>query len=476
MVYATLLCWAMLGDQNASAASAPSDLAAYQAAQKAAGRDANAQVRLALWCEAHGLTAERVKHLGLAVLSDPSNMLARGLLGLVDYQGKWQRPDEISKAVQDDPQRKARVQEYLERRAKTPERAEAHQKLALWCEQNGLKDQAVAHFHQALRLDPSREVAWKHLGYKKVGGRWQKPEAAAAAKHEAQEQQRANKHWRPILEKLRANLKSKDKARRADADKALGQITDRRAVPMVWATLGMGDSAHQRIAVQVLGQIDDASASRALVLLAVFGGSPEVRARAIQSLGQRDAREFADALIAMIRQPIEYEVKRVRGPGQGGELLIKGQGSAANLKRLYSPPAGPSIATQPGDRVYLDQNGLPVIARPEAAIAQTPLMNASQVMSLYQLPPVTAQQKSQLTNMATNSGLGQAGQKLAGVMIGLFNNQVSNSSLYNIQNPFIPRRCPRGPPSCSGAQPGNPPRPGRFPPRQRRLPHRSPRC
>ena len=33
----------------------------------------------------------------------------------------------------------------------------------------------------------------------------------------------------------------------------------------------------------------------------------------------------------MIRQPIEYEVKRVRGPGQGGELLIKGQGSAANL-------------------------------------------------------------------------------------------------------------------------------------------------
>ncbi len=220
---------------------------------------------------------------------------------------------------------------YRVHRSRAGRKDQAHQKLALWCEQNGLKDQAVAHFHQALRLDPSREVAWKHLGYKKVGGRWQKPEAAAAAKHEAQEQQRANKHWRPILEKLRANLKSKDKARRADADKALGQITDRRAVPMVWATLGMGDSAHQKIAVQVLGQIDDPSASRALVLLAVFGGSPEVRARATQSLGQRDAREFADTLIAMIRQPIEYEVKRVRGPGQGGELLIKGQGSAANL-------------------------------------------------------------------------------------------------------------------------------------------------
>jgi len=438
MVYSALLCWVMLGDQNATAGSATSDLAAYQAAAKAVGRDADAHVRLALWCEAHGLSAERIKHLGLAILSDPTNVLARGLLGLVDYQGKWQRPDEISKAVQDDPDRKARVQDYLQRRAKSPERAEDHQKLALWCEQNGLKDQAVAHFHQALRLDPSREVAWKHLGYKKVGGRWLKPEAATAAKADAREQQKANKHLKPVLEKLRTVLRSKDSARRAEAESALGQITDRRAVPMVWSTFGLGDAALQRVAVQVLSQIDDPSASRALVLLAVFSGSADVRGRAIASLRHGDAREFASMLIAMIQQPIEYEVKPVRGPGQGGELLIKGQGSAANLKRLYSPPAGPSIAPQAGDRVFLDENGLPVIARPEEAVTQTPYMTVNQVLSLYQTPrpQFTAQQKNQLTSMAAASGLGTGSQKLASAMIGLFSNQINNLPRYYAWNPF----------------------------------------
>src|SRR5271165_6376731 len=78
------------------------DLDAYHAEAAKAGHDAKAHIRLALWCETHGLSAERVKQLALAVLYDPSNTLARGLSGLVSYQGKWKRPDDVSKAVGDD--------------------------------------------------------------------------------------------------------------------------------------------------------------------------------------------------------------------------------------------------------------------------------------------------------------------------------------------------------------------------------------
>src|SRR5271156_675726 len=39
---------------------------AYQEAKGRAGRSPEDQVRLALWCEAHGLTAERLHHLTLA--------------------------------------------------------------------------------------------------------------------------------------------------------------------------------------------------------------------------------------------------------------------------------------------------------------------------------------------------------------------------------------------------------------------------
>src|SRR5262245_6145716 len=71
------------------------DLKAYQAAQSQAGRDPGAHVKLALWCETRGLNAERMKHLAMAVLIDPANATARGLLGLVPYRGKWENPDRV---------------------------------------------------------------------------------------------------------------------------------------------------------------------------------------------------------------------------------------------------------------------------------------------------------------------------------------------------------------------------------------------
>ena len=46
-------------------ASGPDDLPTYQAAAAKIGRDADAHVRLACWCEAHGLSAQRHKHLAL---------------------------------------------------------------------------------------------------------------------------------------------------------------------------------------------------------------------------------------------------------------------------------------------------------------------------------------------------------------------------------------------------------------------------
>ncbi len=231
------------------------------------------------------------------------------------------------------------------------ERADDHWKLAIWCEQNGLKEQAKAHLHQVLRLDPKRENAWKHLGYKRVGGRWIKPDEAAAAKAEAQQQKKANDRWRPILERLRTSLQGKDGSRRAEAEKALPQINDRRAIPMVWATFGRGNASLQQVAVQVMGQIDDPGASRSLVMLAVFSGSADVRSKAIETLRRRDAREFAGLLIGMIQKPIKYEVKRVGGPGQPGELLIKGNGSHAEpeARVLTSTVAvGPSAARRSG--------------------------------------------------------------------------------------------------------------------------------
>ena len=143
--------------------------------------------------------------------------------------------------------------------------------------------------------------------------------------------------------------------------KGLADVTDPLAVPAVWVTFATGGPARQKVAVTVLGQIDSPGASRAPAMLAILSPSPEVRQIATQTLRRRDPREFAPVLIAMLRDPVKYEVKKVNGPGSPGELLIKRRD--ANLKRIYSPLAPPNVPLLPTDFVTTDNNGLPLVVR-----------------------------------------------------------------------------------------------------------------
>ena len=363
-----------------------------------------AQVKLALWCEEHGLTAERIKHLTLATLIEPSHAAARGLLGLISYQGKWQRPDDVGRDAATDPARKALLQEYMERRVKAPDKADDQWRLALWCEQNGLNEQALAHLHRVVQLDPRRDAAWRRLGYKKTGSRWTKPELVTAEKAELEAQVRANKFWKPRLEHLREALGGRNRDKRAAAAQALGQITDPRAVPMVWTVFARGNEADQRAAVQILGQVDAPGASRALTLMSLFSTSPEIRRSAVEILRRRDPREFAGLLVGMIRDRVKYKVNRVGGPGSPGALTV--EGDTADTQRRYSPPPAPTYIPAINDTVFPDAFGQPVIYHPlghyTVAAGQDIINNLqAQIGNADRLPSLLAQ-----------SGLGPVGQQI----------------------------------------------------------------
>ena len=142
MLVTILLSWAMIGQAQTLAPSASADLDVYRAAKSKLGHEANAHVQLALWCEAHGLTSERMEQLAQAVMRDPRNAVARGLLGLVSYQGRWQPALDVEKQIREDPAYQDLIREYLNRRDHTPEKADSQLKLAAWCNEKGLKEQA----------------------------------------------------------------------------------------------------------------------------------------------------------------------------------------------------------------------------------------------------------------------------------------------------------------------------------------------
>src|SRR3954469_18817858 len=98
MTAALLLGTALLA-APADTPSQGTELAAYREAAAKVGRDPGEHVKLALWCEAHGLDAERLKHLALAVLIEPKDAAARGLMGVVSFRGRWLRPEAVDAKI-----------------------------------------------------------------------------------------------------------------------------------------------------------------------------------------------------------------------------------------------------------------------------------------------------------------------------------------------------------------------------------------
>jgi RNA polymerase sigma factor (sigma-70 family) len=317
------------------------DAKTYRRLAAGVGRSPDAQVRLALWCEAHGLIPERLKHLSLAVLLDPTHATARGLLGLVAYRGHWQGTEAIAARVRDDADLTAILAEYNLRRQKAPRTADAQWKLALWCEQKGLKAEATAHLVAVTRLDPDHEGAWKRLGCKRYNGRWLTEEQAAAERAEAEAQKDANRRWKPLLTKWRGWLADKDL--RQQAGRKLAAVADPYAVPSVWAVFAIGGANDQERAVQLFGQIDAPAATRMLALLAVFSPSAEVHRKATETLARRDPRDALSLLIGLLRDPdpnpntvlVRFEVvpSGALGVGSPGFTFIEGR--YANLLRFY---------------------------------------------------------------------------------------------------------------------------------------------
>src|SRR5262249_1312392 len=155
----------------------------------------------------------------------------------------------VADAVKADVSRADLLAEYAGRRLRAPLKPEAQYKLATWCEEKGLKDEARAHLATVVRLEPRHAEAWKKLGYRKVGSRGATGTQAAAEKSEKQLEQEADKRWRSRLERLREALDGKGQ-RRDEAQRELAAVTEPRAVPSVWHVFVERGGNHQVEAVQ----------------------------------------------------------------------------------------------------------------------------------------------------------------------------------------------------------------------------------
>jgi hypothetical protein len=391
MVNTALLCASLLVVQVGDPSALSHNFKTYDSLKAKAGKNPQAQVKLALWCEAHGMNGERVKHLAQAVLSDPKNVTARGLLGLIAFGSRWETAEQARDRIKADDAQAANRAEYQERRIKLTNDeiknqqaadllekkgdyqgaylarlrsnrrlAEAHVELGLWCDRNGLGPEETAHFTMAVHLDPYRDSSWKHLGYVKRNGRWTSREQAAADERDEREQKQANRYWEPLLKKWTAWRG--DKRHREEAENLLAAIVDRRAVPSILKLFPIDrPAADQLERVRLLAGIDDPLSSRAIANQAVLSSFESVRRAAIDVLKKRPPRDYAGPLVEMIHGTIRYEVRPVTGPDSRGALAI--DAPRFRMVRTYDVPRAFDLASSFRGYVGYDDNGLPVVAQ-----------------------------------------------------------------------------------------------------------------
>ena len=224
----------------------------------------SAQVKLVLWCEAHGLGAERMKHLAMAVLVDPKNAAARGLLGLLDSNGRWETLERARERINADTARfgeprRIRAATGQADRRRDPQPASAQ---IAWSKTASTRPLSSA------RLKDNRRLAQAHAepgplvrsqsgssprrpptsrwpststpieirpgsgsDIVKRDGRWTSPQQAAMRDRDEREQAQADHEWEPLLKKWKSWLL--DKRRAAEAERLLATVTDRRALPSI---------------------------------------------------------------------------------------------------------------------------------------------------------------------------------------------------------------------------------------------------
>jgi hypothetical protein len=267
--------------------------------------------------------------------------------------------------------------EYNARRAHMGRSEDDQIAMARWCQEHGLRAEAIVHAGIAIERDPKRDAAWKLLGFRKVDGRWLNEEQA----HAELEQKEADREWAKRLTSWHKalhgprktnKLAARKQAEEADsAREALDRLTDPSAVRTVYREFARGAPPDQEIAVQLFGQIRAPLATTALASLTIYGATPEIRRKATESLRGREPADYAGLLIGLLAKPIHYEVQPDRsgigGIGSPGVLEIEGE--ETRLRRTYvgvsdfEASQTSDFSPRVGDIIVYDRDGYPSLVR-----------------------------------------------------------------------------------------------------------------
>jgi len=278
-----------------------------------AGRDHSAElVRLALRQEIDGSQSDREAFLKAALKESADCAPARWHSGFVRDGKQWVKFDEVPKSAAAN----GALAEYRKIRGTHPKTVDGRLRLANWCKQNGLRDQARAHLTQLLEIFPDHAEARRRLGFRRVGGAWMSERELQEAESRARQTLDSLKRWQPKREKIRNPLTSRHPKQREIGRLSLLAIDDPRAIAAMELVLSSQSEQAGLLVVQTLSKMTVHEATSALGRQAVFSPYQSVREAAAKQLQPRNRHHYVPALLAEMQTPIQSRAELFGAPGR----------------------------------------------------------------------------------------------------------------------------------------------------------------
>ena len=257
-------------------------------------------VSKALVAEAEGDFLSRQQYLASASECDAECELLKWQMGyLRGPDGNWVSiPDCVSLHDQSEL-----LDEYERKRADLADNLANQLAVGQWCQQQGLWQQARAHFERVLDFNSDHVPARIALGYRLFNGEWISPAEQLAFQARAQAATESYREFATKLIKLRSDLASHPKARERAEQKLLA-IDDAKAIPAVESLFLGADNEVASIVVRWMQQIDSIESSQALMRYSIFHPTESIRDEALAALSKRPLHDFVPELLAMTSSPI----------------------------------------------------------------------------------------------------------------------------------------------------------------------------
>ena len=247
--------------------------------------------------------------------AEPSDSM-RWQTGELKADGAWIECDQLKEEGLS-----PKIKRYRKLKSETTLDLAGHRKLAVFCEEQKLKEQAESHWYGVLEFDPQNAQARNALGFVQFANRWISRNEMLMAREINKSTAEACKKWAPTVRKWALAIDGTDSKKRLAAIRELKEVDDPSIVHAAFLAVPHVSPTTAAHLVQTICRFRTREAAQALASIAVQDLATEASQIAVEGLKQFPPESYVPDLLDLMSVESTLQEQVVTRPN--GALVLQ---------------------------------------------------------------------------------------------------------------------------------------------------------